>query len=51
MADEDKVLEKVLDKFAEYYQPCVNVLFEKFKFNSRSQGAGKLFDLCVTTLR
>ena len=50
-ADEDKVLEKVLDKFAEYCQPRVNVPFERFKFNSRSQGAGEPFDLYVTTLR
>ena len=46
-ADEDKVLEKVL----EYCQPRVNVPFERFKFNSRSQGAGEPFDLYVTTLR
>ena len=29
----------------------MNVPFERFKFNSRSQGAGEPFDLYVTTLR
>ena len=50
-AGDENRLDRVLDKFAEYCQPCVNVLFERFKFNSHCQGAGEPFDQFVTALR
>ena len=50
-AGDDKRVDKVLDKFAEYCQPRVNVPFERFKFNSRCQGVGEPFDQFVTALR
>ena len=50
-AGDENRLDRVLDKFAEYCQPRVNVPFERFKFNSRCQGAGEPFDQFVTALR
>ena len=48
---DQRSVEKVIQKFGEYVQPKVNIAVERFKFNSRNQGMGELFNQYVTILR
>ena len=48
---EDKKIEPVLKKFAEYCEPRRNVPFERYRFNQRGQEAGESYDHYRTSLR
>ena len=48
---DDRRILPVLRKFAEYCQPRKNVLFERYKFNKRTQESGESYEQYKTTLR
>ena len=48
---DEKEYTKVLEKFTEYCRPKKNVVYERFKFWSRSQKEGESFDPWIKDLR
>ena len=50
-ADDNKKIEPVLAKIAQYCQPRRNVPFERYRFNRRTQESGVTFDQYYTALR
>ena len=49
--DNKKKKEPMLQWFAKYCKPRKNILFERFRFNKRSQQAGETYDQYKTELR
>lgn len=43
-------LKMVTDKFTEYFSPKKNIVFERYKFNSRKQHVGESVDSFITAL-
>lgn len=48
--DKPDTLKKTLDAFKRYFAPRTNVIFERFKFNTRKQNQGEPIDAFITDL-
>ena len=49
-ADDSVKMAPVLKKFEEYYQPCKNVPFERYRLNRQVQQPGETYDQYCTAL-
>ena len=50
-ADDKNKVDKIMEKFDQYCNPCKNVTWERHKFNTRNQQPGETIDQYVTDLK
>ena len=49
-AEDKNKVDKIMEKFDQYCNPCKNVTWERHKFNTRNQQPGETIDQYVTDL-
>lgn len=50
LKDKPDTVEKTLDSFEKYFTPRTNVIFERFKFNTRNQNSGEPVESFISDL-